>query len=134
MLHFVFVFQRQELQKFQKLMRQRRPQSKFSLQYDKLIIDNEIYMFNDLTGKVEEVTFNRSLSPAMAMVQAYEHSMVNAGPGAPPPTSASGYRKRSSGRRSNGNKLQKSYSTGTFCLEFSNQLFVYNFHYLQNHL
>ena len=41
--------------KFQKLMRQRRPQSKFSLQYDKLIIDNEIYMFNDLTGKVEEV-------------------------------------------------------------------------------
>ena len=36
-------------------MRQRRPQSKFSLQYDKLIVDNEIYMFNDMTGKVEEV-------------------------------------------------------------------------------
>ena len=58
---FVYIFnlyfflQRQELMKFQKLMRQRRPQSKFSLQYDKLIIDNEIYMFNDLTGKVEEV-------------------------------------------------------------------------------
>ena len=38
-----------------KLMRQRRPNSNFSLQYDKLIIDHEIYMFNDMTGRVEEV-------------------------------------------------------------------------------
>ena len=51
----IYFFKRQELRKFQKLMRQRRPQSKFSLQYDKLIVDNEIYMFNDMTGKVEEV-------------------------------------------------------------------------------
>ena len=38
-------------------MRQRRPNSNFSLQYDKLIIDHEIYMFNDMTGRVEEVRF-----------------------------------------------------------------------------
>lgn len=50
------MFQRQELQKFAKMMRQRRPNSNFSLQYDKLIIDNEIYMFNDMTGRVEEVS------------------------------------------------------------------------------
>ena len=37
-------------------MRQRRPESKFSMQYDKLIIDHEIYMFNDMTGRVEEVS------------------------------------------------------------------------------
>ena len=41
-----------------KLMRQRRPNSNFSLQYDKLIIDHEIYMFNDMTGRVEEVRNN----------------------------------------------------------------------------
>ena len=39
-------------------MRQRRPNSNFSLQYDKLIIDHEIYMFNDMTGRVEEVRNN----------------------------------------------------------------------------
>ena len=37
-------------------MRQRRPESKYSMQYDKLIIDHEIYMFNDMTGRVEEVS------------------------------------------------------------------------------
>ena len=51
------IFQRIELQKFAKLMRQRRPNSKLSMQYDKLIIDHEIYMFNDITGRVEEVRF-----------------------------------------------------------------------------
>ena len=56
--HFlIFEFQRIELQKFAKLMRQRRPNSKLSMQYDKLIIDHEIYMFNDITGRVEEVRF-----------------------------------------------------------------------------
>ena len=45
-----------ELQKFAKLMRQRRPESKCSMHYDKLIIDHEIYMFNDITGQVEEVS------------------------------------------------------------------------------
>ena len=45
----------------------------------------------------------------MAMVQAYEHSMI---PGQEiPPISATGSRKRSSGRRRTPNKLQKSYST-----------------------
>ena len=53
----IFEFQRIELQKFAKLMRQRRPNSKLSMQYDKLIIDHEIYMFNDITGRVEEVRF-----------------------------------------------------------------------------
>jgi hypothetical protein len=54
-LNSILIFQRQELQKYMKLMRQRRPLSKFSLQYDKLIVDNEIFMFNDLTGRVEQV-------------------------------------------------------------------------------
>ena len=27
------------------------------MQYDKLIIDHEVYMFNDITGRVEEVRF-----------------------------------------------------------------------------
>ena len=48
----------------------------------------------------------------MAMVQAYEHSLMNT-PG-PPPTpgeGGSGRRKRSSGRGRTPNRLQKSYST-----------------------
>ena len=56
-IFLIFEFQRIELQKFAKLMRQRRPNSKLSMQYDKLIIDHEIYMFNDITGRVEEVRF-----------------------------------------------------------------------------
>ncbi len=38
-----------------KMVRQRRPNSKYTLQYDKLIIDNEVYMFNDLNGRIEQV-------------------------------------------------------------------------------
>ncbi len=47
--------QRNELQKFMKAMRTRRPGSKFSLQYDKLFIDKDVFMFNDITGQVEQM-------------------------------------------------------------------------------
>ena len=47
--------QRHELQKFMKMMRQRRPAARFSLRYDKLFVDRDVFMFNDLTGQVEQV-------------------------------------------------------------------------------
>ena len=50
--------QRTELQKFMRLMKKRRPMAKFSLQFDKLLIDKEVYVFNDLTGKIELVNDN----------------------------------------------------------------------------
>ena len=42
-----------------KMVRQRRPNSKYALQFDRLIIDNEVYMFNDLTGRIEQVNQNQ---------------------------------------------------------------------------
>lgn len=125
------LFQRLELQKFMKMMRQRRPLSKFSLQYDKLIIDNEIYMFNDLTGRVEEVsesslTMLRSfsfglflkaaggrVSPGVTMAD--NVSMNNmTGATLDPPLSANSarIRARSQTRKDRSNaRLQKSFST-----------------------
>ena len=47
--------QRHELQKFMKMMRGRRPAARFSLRYDKLFVDRDVFMFNDLTGQVEQV-------------------------------------------------------------------------------
>ena len=56
--------QRSELQKFMKAVRARRPGAKFSLQYDKLFIDKDVYMFNDLTGHVELVQHDRAFNDA----------------------------------------------------------------------
>ena len=47
--------QRHELLKFMRMMRQRRPAAKFSLRYDKLFIDKDVFMYNDLTGQVEQM-------------------------------------------------------------------------------
>ena len=47
--------QRHELQKFMKMMRGRRPAARFSLRYDKLFVDRDVFIFNDLTGQVEQV-------------------------------------------------------------------------------
>jgi hypothetical protein len=47
--------QRTELQKFMRQSRSRRPGAKFTLQYDKLFIDKDVYMYNDLAGQVEQV-------------------------------------------------------------------------------
>jgi len=108
--------QRLELQKFMKLMRQRRPNSNFSLQYDKLIIDHEIYMFNDMTGRVEEVGGNRSLSPGPGMPENYNYVPNERGS-----ANLERMRKRSNERKNRKKqtqsadrtvpRLQKSYST-----------------------
>jgi len=106
--------QRIELQKFAKLMRQRRPNSKLSMQYDKLIIDHEVYMFNDITGRVEEVGAGRSLSPGLPdQFYLAGGGLSSAGGQNPDRSSANSerMRKRSSGRRKTSQKLQKSYST-----------------------
>ncbi|XP_023325234.1 uncharacterized protein LOC111698964 isoform X2 [Eurytemora carolleeae] len=44
---------RSELQKFMKKIKLKQPQSKFSLRYDKLLVDKEIYAFNEISGCVE---------------------------------------------------------------------------------
>jgi len=106
--------QRIELQKFAKLMRQRRPNSKLSMQYDKLIIDHEIYMFNDITGRVEEVGAGRSLSPGLPENYYLAGGGLSSAGGQNPDRSSANserMRKRSSGRRKTSQKLQKSYST-----------------------
>jgi len=45
-------FQRAELQKFLKLVRRKKPSVKYSLHFDKLFLDNEIYIYNEVTGQV----------------------------------------------------------------------------------
>ena len=37
------------------VVKRKRPDSKCRMQYDKLIVDHQVYMYNDLTGQIEEV-------------------------------------------------------------------------------
>ena len=106
--------QRQELRKFMRHMKQRRPSVKCRLQYDKLLVDKDVYMFNDLTGYVELVnqdgmTLNL-VSPGVVAAHAHASTGQPGDTDSRPPSrnvSATNYRKKSSGRR----KLHKSYST-----------------------
>lgn len=84
---------RAELQKFMKAMRKRRPTAKFNLQYDKLYVDKEVFVFNEVTGKVEMAN---DTSITLNEINQELHG----------PNSAALIRKKSSGRR----RLQKSYS------------------------
>jgi hypothetical protein len=84
------------------------------MQYDKLIIDHEIYMFNDITGRVEEVGAGRSLSPGLPENYYLAGGGLSSAGGQNPDRSSANserMRKRSSGRRKTSQKLQKSYST-----------------------
>ena len=38
--------------------RRRNPTAKFTLQYDKLFVDKEIYVYNELSGRVEPLAAN----------------------------------------------------------------------------
>ncbi|XP_059099208.1 protein unc-13 homolog C-like isoform X2 [Tigriopus californicus] len=87
--------QRVELQKFMRTMRKRNPGAKFLLQYDKLFIDKDIYVFNELTGQVEEMH-----SGTLDTNGDHSHPIS-------PTRSAHSKRSKSSGRK----RLQKSYST-----------------------
>ena len=53
--------QRGELQRFWKtVVKRKRPNAKCRMQYDKLIVDNEVYVYNDLTGQIEQVNQNHT--------------------------------------------------------------------------
>ena len=45
---------RQELRKFLRLVKRSNPERRCLLQYDKLYIDGKLFLFNEVTGQVEE--------------------------------------------------------------------------------
>ena len=96
--------QRTELQKFMRAMRRRRPDAKFSLQYDKLLIDKETYQYNDMTGLIELVGGDKA---GDAERQANALSPTHS---ARMRSKSSGRRRNQSGGGSGGGQLQKSFS------------------------
>ena len=90
---------RTELRKFMKQQKKRSPTSKMSLRYDKLMIDKDVYTYNEVAGIVELQT------PANE-----EGGRVS--PTSQPNTphhARTRVRSKSSGRRK---KLEKAFSTG----------------------
>ena len=61
------------------VVRKNRPNSKCRMQYDKLIVDHQVYMYNDLTGQIEEVYSGVDFSGT--------HRSVSPGPQAGDPSS-----------------------------------------------
>ena len=89
---------RTELRKFMKQMKKRAPTSKMTLRYDKLMIDKDVYTYNEVAGVVELQTSSVEegrVSPT-SQPNTPHHNRVRA-------------RSKSSGRKK---KLEKSYSTG----------------------
>ena len=81
--------QRAELQKFMKILRKKKPNSKFLLQYDKLFVDKDTFVFNEVSGKVEMV------NESQQTLNEFNNTNVSL------------VRKKSSGRR----RLQKNFSS-----------------------
>ena len=53
---------RQELRKFMRHVKKNNPEKRCHLQYDKLYIDGKIFIYNDMSGQVEEMGKNTSNS------------------------------------------------------------------------
>ena len=51
---------RQELRKFMRHVKKTNPEKRCHLQYDKLYIDGKIFLYNDMSGQVEEMGKNTS--------------------------------------------------------------------------
>jgi len=90
---------RTELQKFMRKMKKKNPLAKFTMRYDKLMVDKDIYTFNEITGQVELTT------PGMV---AEDGSMSPTSSPTTPHHPRSKSRSKSSGRKK---KLEKAYST-----------------------
>eukprot|EP00090_Calanus_glacialis_P016150 TRINITY_DN25368_c0_g1_i1.p1 TRINITY_DN25368_c0_g1~~TRINITY_DN25368_c0_g1_i1.p1 ORF type:complete len:400 (-),score=143.35 TRINITY_DN25368_c0_g1_i1:250-1449(-) len=102
---------RTELQKFMRRMKKKNPLGKFTMRYDKLMVDKDIYTFNEITGQVELTT------PGMV---ADDGSMSPTSSPTTPHHPRSKSRSKSSGRKK---KLEKSYSTDSALNFLSDEAF-----------
>lgn len=97
-------------------VKKKRPDATCSLQYDKLMVDNDIYMYNDLTGQVELVKHGgdseengTSVHPLSAPSETIRLRQKSTGSRSKALMTTS--MTSSTPMTSSGQKLQKSYST-----------------------
>ena len=100
------------------VVKRKRPDSKCRMQYDKLIVDHQVYMYNDLTGQIEEVYSGVDLSGTHRSVSPVANGTMNnlVGPNAGDAGSTKNgryLRTPSGGGRSSSqlSRIQKSFST-----------------------